>query len=281
MKIAGVQMDIRLGDVPYNLQRIRDYVRKTAGEGADLVVFPECAVTGYCFESLEEAMQFAEPLPGPVLAELISISVEFDVFVVSGLLERDGQNLFNACVCVGPSGLCGSYRKVHLPQLGVDHFTTPGDRPFAVHAAGDLRIGMIICYDASFPEAARALTLGGAELIVLPTNWPPGSEPTAAHVVNARASENKVFFIAVNRVGSERGFQFIGHSKICDVHGVTLAEAAHREEAVIYAEIDPSEARDKRIVRVPGKHSVDRLADRRPAFYSSLVEEKHTARESR
>jgi predicted amidohydrolase len=175
---------------------------------------------------------------------------------------------------MGPSGLIGTYRKVHLPALGVDHFTTPGDRPFAVHAVGEANIGMNICYDASFPEASRVMALDGADLIVLPTNWPPGAEPTADYVINARASENKVFFIAVNRVGMERGFGFIGKSKICDVHGNNLAMADHTRETIIYADIDPHDARNKRIERVPGKHSIDRFADRRPEMYGRLLDPK-------
>ena len=75
------------------------------------------------------------------------------------MLERDGARLFNACALVGPTGLVANYRKIHLPFLGVDRFTTPGDRPFAVHDLGGLRVGMTICYDGSFPESARVLML--------------------------------------------------------------------------------------------------------------------------
>ena len=97
---------------------------------------------------------------------------------------------------VGPTGVIGSYRKVHLPYLGIDMFTSYGDRPFAVHNAVDLKVGMSICYDAAFPEASRSLAILGADLVALPTNWPPGAECTAASVINARAMENAVYFIA-------------------------------------------------------------------------------------
>ncbi len=130
-----------------------------------------------------------------------------------------GEKLFNTAVLVGPIGVIGSYRKVHLPYLGIDMFTSYGDRPFAVHNAGELKVGMNICYDAAFPEAARSLAIQGADLIALPTNWPPGAECTAASVINARAMENAIYFIAVNRVGTERGFDFIGRSKIVDPSG--------------------------------------------------------------
>ena len=130
---------------------------------------------------------------------------------------------------------------------------------------------MLICYDASFPEATRVLSLSGADLIVLPTNWPYGAEPTADHVINARASENKVYFMAVDRVGMEGGFQFIGKSKICDVHGNALDVADHANQAVIYADIDPLQPRNKRIERTPGSHSIDRFADRRPDLYGKIL----------
>ena len=174
-------------------------------------------------------------------------------------------------VLVGPKGVIGSYRKVHLPYLGIDMFTSFGDRPFDVHAAGDVKIGMQICYDASFPEASRCQALLGADLIVLPTNWPPGAECMANWAVNTRALENAVYFAAVNRVGTERGFPFIGRSRICDPSGNTLAESTGTGEEILYAEIDPARARRKHIIRVPGKHEIDRLADRRPEMYGPLI----------
>jgi predicted amidohydrolase len=272
MKIAGVQMDVVFGDREANLARIGERLRETASAGAQLTVFPECAVPGYCFDSLAEARGHAEPVPGPSTVRLAELCRECRVYAVVGLLEADGERLFNAAVLVGPAGVVGLYRKVHLPYLGVDRFTTPGDRPFAVHSADDVRVGMTICYDAAFPEAARVLALEGADLIALPTNWPPGAECTADYLINARALENNVYYIAVNRVGQERGFRFIGQSKICDPRGHVLAEARHTDEAVLYAEVDAAFARQKHIVRVPGKHEIDRFADRRPEMYGRIAE---------
>lgn len=272
MKIAGVQMDVSLAQPEQNLSRMTSFAAEAASDGAELIIFPECAVPGYCFASLEEALPFGEALSGPSVDRLTATAEQLGVHIVFGFLEEDGGRLFNACACVGPSGLVASYRKVHLPYLGVDRFTTPGDRPFAVHDLGSVRIGMCICYDASFPEGCRVLALAGADLIVLPTNWPPGAEQTAKYVVNARASENKVFFAAINRVGTEGGFRFIGRSKICDDHGNTLAKASDSGETILYSEIDPSAAREKRIQRAPGQHAIDRFADRRPEMYRPLVE---------
>lgn len=273
VKVAAVQMEPKLGEITKNRETIAARLREAVRQGARLVVFPECALTGYGFGSKAEALDYAEPLPGPSVWQLASTCAELgDVYAVFGLLERHGQKLYNACALVGPHGLVGSYRKVHLPYLGVDRFADAGDCPFAVHRAGAVRIGMHICYDGSFPESGRVLALQGAELLVLPTNWPTHSECAAEHMMACRAMENTVYAMAVNRVGEERGFKFIGRSSIVDTRGVKLAMASAEVEQILYAEIDPAVARQKHLVRVPGLHEIDRIADRRPTFYTPLVE---------
>lgn len=272
MKIACAQIDVHFGDVAKNRQRVVELLRETAEQGAELVVFPECVLPGYCFESLDEARPHAEPIPGPSTEALLLTLRKTGQYTILGLLESEGDRLFNACVLLGPEGVVGNYRKVHLPYLGVDRFTTPGDLGFRVWQVGDVRVGMNICYDGSFPESARVMALEGADLIALPTNWPPGAECTAAHVIPTRAMENHVYYAVANRVGSEGGFPFIGQSKICEPSGDILVQAGPDELAVLYAEIDPAKARRKRIVRVPSKHEVDRLADRRPEMYRRIVQ---------
>ena len=135
-------------------------------------------------------------------------------------------------------------------------------------------IGMHICYDATFPEAARAMALQGAEILVLPTNWPEGREKMPGYVVHARALENRVHFVACDRVGEERGFRFIGRSKIVGASGDALAEAGPDEEELILAEVDLDEARNKRIVFRPGEFEVDLFGDRRPELYRLHAEEE-------
>jgi 5-aminopentanamidase len=269
--IAGVQMDCRFADVAGNLKTIRAGLHQAADRGAKLVVFPECALTGYCFRSKEEAAPHAESLPGPASEALAADCRARDVFAIVGLLERGpAGELFNSCLLVGPGGLIAAYRKIHLPYLGVDRFTTPGDRPFAVHDLGGLRVGINICYDGSFPESARVLTLLGADLVVLPTNWPTGALPTVP-LTHARALENNIFYAAVNRVGEERGFRFIGRSRIIAPDGGLLAEAGPDGEEIVLATIDPALARAKRVIKVPGEHEIDRVADRRPDMYAPLT----------
>ena len=134
---------------------------------------------------------------------------------------------------------------------------------------------MHICYDCVFPEAVRTLGLLGADIAVLPTNWPGGSEQVAAHVPNARALENRMFYVAANRVGQERGFTFIGGSRIVDIGGVTLAHAGPEEDTIIYADVNPEAARDKQVVIIPGVHEVHRTHDRRPEMYDMLVKPRN------
>jgi predicted amidohydrolase len=270
--IAGVQMDCRLGEKPRNLDTIRTRLREAAGQGARLVVFPECALTGYAFESQEEAWPHAEPLPGPSTAALAEDCRRLGVWAIVGLLERTETGaLFNACALIGPQGVVAGYRKVHLPYLGVDRFTRHGDRPFAVHDLGGLRVGMTICYDGSFPESSRVLTLLGADLVVLPTNWPTGALSTVKYLVHARALENHIYYAAVNRVGEERGFRFIGQGRVIDCDGELLAAAGAGEE-IFCAEVDPGRARNKQVVKIPGKYELNRVADRRPDLYGPLCE---------
>lgn len=272
VRVAAAQTNPRFADVSANLATLVDRLREAAEAGARLIVFPECALTGYCFESKAEALRVAEPIPGPSVDAVAEHCRALDVFCVFGLLEKSGEKLFNACALVGPNGPIGSYRKIHLPFLGVDRFADPGDRPFAVHDAAGVKIGMHICYDGAFPESGRVLTLLGAELLVLPTNWPRHSECAAEHLMICRSMENVVYSMAVDRVGEERGFRFIGRSSIVDSAGAVLASAGADREEILYAEIEPALARQKRLVRVPGLHEIDRIADRRPGFYRPLVE---------
>src|SRR5947208_2901693 len=103
--VAAVQMDVRLGDIAANLQRIKHYLEVAADDGARLVVFPECALAGYGYRSKEEAWPYAQAIPGPATEELTEFCRELDLFTVVGLLEKDGSDLYNAAVCVGPEGV--------------------------------------------------------------------------------------------------------------------------------------------------------------------------------
>lgn len=251
--IAGVQMDCRLADRAANLAAIRRKLREAASHGARLIIFPECVLSGYCFKSADEARSSAETVPGPATEAIAADCRELDVFAVFGLLELDADRIFNTAALVGPQGFIGAYRKTHLPCLGVDRCTVVGDRPYEVFDLGGLRVGMLICYDGSFPEPSRVLALRGVDLIVLPTNWPTEGEASGRLLTPARALENRIYFAAVNRVGTERGFRFIGLSRICDVTGALLAESQDDRETILYAEVDPARARQKQMINIPGE----------------------------
>jgi predicted amidohydrolase len=272
-KIACAQLDVLIGDTSGNRTKILDQIKRAAAESAELVIFPECAITGYCYDSLPEAVPTAEPADGPSAEAIGAACRQGNIHVVYGYIERDGDKYYNAARLIGPGGPIGNYRKVHLPFLGVDRFLTPGDRQFEVYDLPFGRVGINICYDASFPESARALKLLGADLVILPTNWPPGARRTAEFLVNARANENHVNFVAVDRVGIERGWQFIGRSKVIDFNGDTVAEAGAEAEEILMAELDVRGASNNKVINVPGKYEMDRIADRRPEFYGVITKD--------
>ncbi|MBN1250273.1 MAG: carbon-nitrogen hydrolase family protein [Anaerolineae bacterium] len=284
VKVAVVQMDPKLGQYDRNLARIRALFEACLAQGVQLSVFPECATTGYGFADLAGARAVAEPVPGPTTAALIELCqaphrgaahqrADGGPYAVVGLLERtdDPGVVYNSAVLVGPEGLVGLYRKAHLPLLGVDRFTTPGDTGFQVWDTAIGRVGIEICYDLRFPEGMRVLALSGADIVALPTNWPDGSQNAPEFVTRTRALENRVFVMACNRCGEESGFWFFGHSQITDPRGAVLAEAEAGEEICI-ADIDPAAAREKRIVLRPGEFELDTVGDRRPELYGRISE---------
>ncbi len=270
--VAGVQMDCKLGDKAANLKTMTTRLAEAAGRGAKLVVFPECALTGYGFDSRAAATAAAEPLPGPSTNVMVNECARLGVWAVFGLLEAANGKVFNSCALVGPTGYVASYRKLHLPCLGADRFTDPGDRPFAVHDLAGLKIGMNICFDGSFPESSRILTLLGADLVVLPTNWTTYSRTMASLVSAARAWENHIYYLAVNRVGDETGYQYLGLSSAADYTGNVLHFAPAFEESIFTIEVDPEAARQKRVVTCAGEFEIDRVNWRRPEMYGPLVQ---------
>lgn len=237
-------------------------------EGAELVVFPEAALTGYVFESLEEGLESAVSADGPEVSAIARAAADSGIWVVCGAIERDGDALFNAALLVGPAGLLGRYRKVHTLCLGVDRFTRPGAEPFRAYEVPFGRIGMHICYDGSFPESARALRLEGAQLLLLPTNWP--SLDLKREMVQVRAYENHAFYFAVNRVGVERGVRFDGGSLAADPDGRLLLEAG-AEPGRHHLELDLSIADATRKVMRPGEYELDLIEDRRPECYGAIT----------
>jgi len=275
MRVAVAQIEPRLGEKDRNLETCLAQLEQAVAAGAELLVLPECAIPGYMFGSAEEALPFAEEIPGPSTQVLSDACRRLGAHVVCGLLERDGDVLYNAAVLVGPEGLVGRYRKTHLPFLGVDRFTAHGDE-LPVYDTPLGRIGLEICYDLRFPEATRTLALKGAEIVAHPTNFPLAAKVQTELITVARAAENRIFLLTANRVGKERRGEFCGWSQIVDPYGRRLAEAGETEEALLVAEIDVEQARDKDYV-IPGEYELYLFGDRRPELYGVLVEERETA----
>ncbi len=277
MLLACVQTDIHFGDLPHNLNSVLTTLQSAHEKHAELVVFPECMLTGYAMDSREEALTHALTLDDPVFSQICSVLAGKNMFASVGFLELEpatqsqAARLFNSAVLLGPQGIVGLYRKVHLPHLGVDRFVDRGDIPYRVLDANGARVGLAICYDSSFPEPMRVLALCGADIIALGTNWPIAARRTAEIVPPARSMENHLYFVAANRIGTERGFRFCGCSSICGPDGVELARAVGDEETILYADVDVQHARNKRIERTPGAHVIDRFADRCPDFYRSIT----------
>lgn len=240
------------------------------GVDVDLLVLPELFATGYYFASTEDAQTVAEAVPeGPTCQHLEQWASESGATIVAGLVERsDEGELFNSAVVMAPSGLVGTYRKAHLYYEEKLHFQ-PGDSGFHVfacrtRAGASYTLGVMICFDWYYPEAARTLATQGADLIAHPSNL---VRPDCPRSMPIRALENRVFTVTANRIGreeNERGaLRFIGQSLLCDPDGAVLASASDAETTLLQASIDVSCARDKQLT----PHN-DLLADRRPSLYA-------------
>lgn len=256
IRLACVQTDVVHGDPEANLAAVLAHLERLPD--ADLVVFPECAITGYAAADLDEARRmavepsFLDPLRGKS--------------VLVGALQREGEKVHNVATLFLPDGTRHEYRKTHLPFMGADRFCHPGNRLEPVDTPWG-RIGILVCFDLRFPEPARTLALRGAEIIVVPTNWPQGADVSADHICIARAAENRVFVATCNRVGEERGFRFIGRSKIVGIDGAVLAAAEGGEETLV-ADLHLAQARQKRRIVTPGEYETDCFA-RRPELYAT------------
>lgn len=260
-------------NVADNVRSVLDMQRVAAAEGVQLLVLPECVLSGYMYDGRPDALARALRLDGPELAQVAAACRELGQHCVLGYLETTTEgDLYNSAVLIDDEGLIvGNYRKTHLPFLGVDRFTDAGDQPPPVFATRLGAIGIAICYDLRFPEMARLLALGGADIIAQPSTWPYEAAILAEHFVAVRACENRVFMVVANRPDAERGGQFMGRSQIVAPSGVRLAEADTSASLLVTARIDLAEAREKRVVTVPGEYEVSLFADRRPELYRSLA----------
>ena len=271
-RVGVAQRGATLGDVAGNAAAARAEIAAAAARGIELLVFPECYLSGYMFATREQAWSAAISASDPVVTELAGACDRHGVHVVIGLLERDGERLYNTALTLGPGGVLGRYRKQHLPFLGADRFVTPGpgDEPRVV-ATPVGRIGTMICFDLRFPESARELALQGAEIIAVPTNWPASATVIADHLPRARALENLVYVAVADRADEENGTRFLGRSQILGPDAAVLADAGHEPDVTIAVELDLDVARRKDLVVVPGEYELSVFGSRRPELYAELT----------
>ena len=277
LSAAACQYAPAVGDLPGNRILAERWIRRAAAEGARLIVLPELAASGYTFRSREEAAAFSEGRDGPTVSGWVELCRELDVYLVAGFAEADGGRRFNSAAVVGPSGLLGVYRKAHLFN-DEKSFFEPGDSGFLVFDVGPCRLGVLICYDLWFPEAARVLTLRGAEVVAVPTNWVANFRSPAVdgrgwtmgdYASVGVATQNQVFVVAADRIGSERGVDFVGCSCAVAPNGAMLAgPAAPADEQLLVVELDLGWVARAR-QRTPRNHT---LEDRRPELYAPLLD---------
>jgi len=226
MKVELVQLAGRDGDTAYNLQRTIEAIGN-CGADTDLLVFPETQLMGFPTE--ENINRIAEPLDGPSITAVQQAAQARNVAVVVGMAEvADDGHFYNTTVLVTPEGVALTYRKTHLWASDCGVFT-PGDR-FATALFKGIRVGLLICFDIEFPEAARALGQLGAELIIVTNGNMDPYGPTHKTAITARAMENQAFAVMVNRVGDgDGGLVFAGGSAVVDPYGQLLCEAGRGE----------------------------------------------------
>jgi predicted amidohydrolase len=262
MRIGLLQFAPRPRDVRANLDHIAGALSKVR---ADLVVLPELCTTGYLFASRSELARLSEPVPdGPTCEAMARLSRDMKAALVWGMPVQTGQRIFNSAVMVTPQGEFHVYHKAHLFVDEKDLFDR-GDSPFPVFDLGPAKVGMLVCFDHFFPEAARSLALHGAQIICHPSNLV--LEYAQSNSIT-RAVENRVFWILANRTGSEtlgeKTLTFNGRSQIVAPDGRLLGRAGPDSVELLIAEIDPAEALDKKVT--PRN---DLFLDRRTDLYSA------------
>lgn len=249
INVGAVQWDPKICQKNYNIEKSASLIHQAAKKGARLVVLPEMCNAGYAFESRCEAYGQGELVPdGPTCQVWAKVAHQDGIFLVSGMIEKEGYCLYNTAVLIGPDGYIGKYRKLHEWDRG-KLFLEPGNLGLPVFTLPFGRLGMMICYDGWFPEVPRILALKGADIICDASSWvilPTQSEENygALPTHRAHAIFNLVYLVCADRVGHERGVEYFGNSVIIDVDGTVLAGPASRTaEEIIQAEVNVTKGR--------------------------------------
>lgn len=259
MRIGYYQFAPEFGNTEKNTEKLAAVLAEAE---ADLIVAPELATSGYLFTSREELFACAEPVPGPSTEKLTAAAGKSGCAIVAGIAELKGNKVYNSAVFITPDGVEYVYRKVHLFNGEKLYFTRGGGLDVMDYRG--VKLGLLVCFDHMFPEAARTLALKGAEIICHPSNLvlPELGQLTT----RVRAIENKIFWVLANRHGREnRGgkkLRYTGCSRIVSPSGKILSSAPESEDRLGIVEIDPEHARSKKIADLN-----DLFKDRRTDIY--------------
>jgi len=270
INVALAQISCKVGDKKHNLKTMEKNIQEAKKEGADLVVFPELALTGYVCRDL--TYELAEPVPkGQSIRQMGLIAKRENVHIIFGMIEtnpRASAVLHNTAVLVGPKGFIGKYQKMYLPTHSVfeekRYFRSGYQTPVFETQIG--KIGLVICYDIYFPEITRLLRVKGSQLIACISASPSTRREFFEILTTARAIENTVFVAFSNRAGVEDGLQFWGGSRIIAPSGSVISQAKYDEEDLIMARINYSDT-----TRIEA--FVPTLRDLRPELFDSLREQ--------
>jgi 5-aminopentanamidase len=266
VRVAALRLGPEIGALEVNRRASVSAIEAAAAAGAELVVLPELAVSGYVFSGAEEAHSCAEPAPGATTEAWQAAAERTGCTVVGGLCELDSAgHLRNSAVVVDASGLRAIYRKLHLWGRETLMFVA-GDEPAPVVETPAGRIGVGICYDLWFPELARSLALRGADILAAPSNLsasPPqrGLPHLDVVVAISTAHVNRMHVVVADRCRVERGEGWLGASLVVAADGTVMAQSFDgAQPGSVLADLDLASARDKRW----GEYN-DLAGDRRPA----------------
>jgi N-carbamoylputrescine amidase len=240
-----------------NLAKACNKIREAAAQGARIICLQELFMTRYfCQTEDYESFQYAEPVPGPSTLVMQELARELEVVLVVSLFETRARGLYhNTAVVIDADGsYLGKYRKMHIPDdpgFYEKFYFTPGDLGYQVFKTRYATIGVLICWDQWYPEAARLTALKGAEIIFYPTAIGWAADERSADVRRSQqeawitiqkshAIANGVFVAVANRRGIEGELEFWGHSFVCDPFGQIIKEAAHQDETILLADCDRS-----------------------------------------
>lgn len=262
------QMGVSRLNVKKNVNFICASIEKNAGS-SNILLFPECALNGYDL-NVTETHSSALSLDSAHVKRILDATRGQQLTVVFGMLERDGNDVYNSAVIIQSGFIIQVYRKIHLPYMGVDKFVVAGERIEAPFEVNGVRFGVGICYDYRFPEFCRTHALRGADCMLLITNWPVGSAQGAEILCPAHALASKFYFVACNRVGVEGETQFLGRSAAYDPTGRRIAYLKKFKADTGVVEIDSELARHKEYAEKPGMLT-DVIGDRKPQVYNQLT----------